>query len=273
MSIAAVFHLIDLRTALVVALIFIPLERVLPNRPGQKVLRRHWPNDLVYLLFNNIPVSIGLFAVIAALMAVMRQYLPESIGSTVRSQPLWLQAIEVVAIADTGFYLAHRAFHAIPFLWRFHAVHHSIEEMDWLAAHRVHPVDQILTKAGSYLPVLALGFSDAAVAIIAVIYFWQSLLIHSNVRVNFGPLKWIVASPQFHHWHHANEPAAINKNFAGQLPLIDVLAGTLFMPERMPTAYGTDEPVPALYHRQLVFPIAVKRAARGPDVVAGRSPR
>jgi sterol desaturase/sphingolipid hydroxylase (fatty acid hydroxylase superfamily) len=224
------------------------------------VLRQHWPNDLVYLFFNNIPVSLGLFAAIAAILMIIRQYIPEEIGATVRSQPIWLQVIEVLFIADTGFYLAHRAFHAIPFLWRFHAVHHSIEEMDWLAGHRVHPVDQVLTKTASYLPVFALGFSDAAFAIFGVIYFWQSLLIHSNVRVNFGPLKWIVASPQFHHWHHANEPAAIDRNFAGQLPLIDALAGTLFLPDRMPTTYGTDDLVPALYHRQLIFPIAARRS-------------
>src|SRR5262249_24387207 len=154
--------------------------------------------------------------------------------AALRSQPIWLQAIEVVVIADAGFYLAHRAFHAIPVLWKFHSIHHSIEEMDWLAAHRVHPVDQILTISASLLPVYALGFSPTALAIYAITYKWQSMLIHSNTRLGFGPLKWIFASPQFHHWHHANERQAHDKNFAAQLVLIDCLAGTLFMPNRMP---------------------------------------
>jgi sterol desaturase/sphingolipid hydroxylase (fatty acid hydroxylase superfamily) len=127
--------------------------------------------------------------------------------------------------------------------------------MDWLAAHRVHPVDQILTKAASLLPVFALGFSEAAIAIFAFTYQWQSVLIHANLKLDFGPLKWLVASPQFHHWHHANEKAAFDKNFAGQLPFLDALCGTLFMPERMPSKYGIDYPVPALYHEQLTYPL------------------
>lgn len=248
-------ELLDLRALVVVALIFIPLERLLPLHPEQKVLRSHWTNDLIYFLLNGVLIKLGLLIIIAAMMIVVELSMPRVIGETVRMQPIWLQVVEVVILADIGFYLAHRAFHAVPFLWKFHAIHHSIEEMDWLAAHRVHPVDQILTKAASYLPVFALGFSPAAVAAFALLYHWQSLLIHSNTRLSFGPLKWVLASPQFHHWHHANEPAAYDKNFAGQLPLIDALAGTLFLPERMPARYGTDEPVPPLYHQQLAYPL------------------
>ena len=132
-------------------------------------------------------------------------------GAAVQSQPLWLQVPEVLLVADIGFYLAHRAFHAVPFLWKFHSMHHSIEEMDWLAAYRVHPLDQILTKSASFLPVYALGFSDSAILLFVLIYKWQSVAIHSNSRIGLGPLKWLFASPQFHHWHHAKEPAAMTR--------------------------------------------------------------
>ena len=176
-------------------------------------------------------------------------------------------------LADTGFYLAHRAFHAVPFLWRFHSIHHSIEEMDWLAAHRVHPVDQILTKSASFVPVFALDFSSTAILIFTLVYQWQSLFIHSNTRIRVGPLKWLLASPQFHHWHHANEREAWDKNFAGQLPLLDILGGTLFMPDRMPQKYGTDDPVPPLYHQQLAYPFvgSTERLAQ-PAKLAEASP-
>ena len=247
-------ELIDLKAILIVALIFVPLEHFFPHHDEQPKLRKHWLNDIVYLLFNGILIKIGLFCIVALFMVGVVEYLPAGIGEAVRAQPLWLQVIETVLVADIGFYLAHRTFHAIPFLWKFHAVHHSIEEMDWLAAHRVHPVDQVLTKSASFLPIFALGFSPAAIAIYALIYHWQSLLIHSNVKINFGPLKWLVASPHFHHWHHANESQAYDKNFAGQLPFIDALMGTLYMPERAPEQYGTDDPVPTLYHEQLAYP-------------------
>lgn len=246
--------LVDLKAVLVIALIFIPLERLLPLHAEQSSTRRHWLNDVVYLLFNGIITKIGLLLVIGTAMLVLDRFVPAGLTQAVQSQPVWLQAVEVLVLADTGFYLAHRAFHAVPFLWRFHSIHHSIEEMDWLAAHRVHPVDQILTKSASFLPVFALGFSTTAILIFTLIYQWQSLFIHSNTRIKFGPLKWLLASPQFHHWHHANEREAWDKNFAGQLPLLDMLGGTLFMPDRMPQKYGTDDPVPPLYHQQLAYP-------------------
>ena len=229
--------LIDFQLILLVALVFVPLERILALHPRQKVLRRHWANDLVYLFFNSILIRIGQVLVIGGVMAGVRLAVPDAVTAAVRAQPIWLQTPEVIVIADVGFYLAHRAFHAVPALWRFHAVHHSIEEMDWLAAHRIHPVDQILTRSVSLLPVLALGFSNTAVVIFAVSSQWQSLLIHSNTRIRFGPLKWVLSSPQFHHWHHANEREAFDKNFAAQLPFIDALGGTLFLPDRMPAAY------------------------------------
>ena len=246
--------LIDLKALLIVALIFIPLERLIPHRDEQKTLRKHWLNDAVYLFFNGILIKLGMLVLVGAALLVIDSLIPAGVAEAVQSQPVWLQAIEVIVVADIGFYLAHRAFHAFPVLWRFHAVHHSIEEMDWLAAHRVHPVDQILTKSASYLPIFALGFSPAAIGIYVVIYQWQSLLIHSNVRINFGPLKWVMASPQFHHWHHADERQAYDKNFSGQLPFLDALGGTLYMPDRMPSKYGTSDPVPTVYHEQLAYP-------------------
>lgn len=243
--------------------IFVPLERLLPQRPNQRIFRKHWLNDVVYLIVNSILIRTGLLLVIAAAIVAIQIAVPQSIGLLVRQQPLWVQAIEAIVIADVGFYLAHRAFHAVPFLWKFHAIHHSIKELDWLAAHRVHPVDQILTSALSYLPLFALGFSAPAIIIQVITYQWQSHLIHSNTRLGFGPLRWIFASPQFHHWHHANERAAYDTNFSAQLTLMDALAGTLRMPKTMPTKYGVDDPVPNLYHQQLVYPLMpAKKEAR-----------
>lgn len=250
----------DFEQYLLVALIFIPLELVFPMRADQKLLRRHWGNDLVNLLCNGMMIQLGLFAAVAAMVWAIGLAVPHGVGQAVRTQPLWLQAAEAILIADIGFYLAHRAFHAVPFLWKFHALHHSIEEMDWLAAYRVHPVDQILTKSLSYLPVFALGFSDAAIAIFVVTFKWQSIVIHSNNRIGLGPLKWIFATPQFHHWHHANQPEALDKNFAGQLVFLDWIAGTLHMPRGTPARYGTDEPVPKRYDGQVLYPFRANLA-------------
>jgi len=258
-------HQIDWSALLIVALIFVPLEHLIPNRAAQKTLRKGWLNDVFYLIFNAFPIRVGFLVALLATMALSRAVVPDSLQAWTHGLPLLVQVVAVVVIADLGFYAAHRTFHAVPFLWRFHSVHHSIEEMDWLAAHRVHPVDQIVTMSASLMPVYFLGFSPEAIAVYSVIYHWQSLLIHSNVKLDFGPLKWLFASPQFHHWHHAEEKWAYDKNFAGQLPVIDKLLGTYHMPDRMPGAYGCSDPVPPLYHQQMIYPFL------SPDMAEGKA--
>ncbi len=250
-----IWDLVSLKAFLIAALVFVPLERVAALRKDQKIFRKHWKNDIVYVVVNGIIIKMALISIFAVFLGVLNQFIPPAVHEFVSTQPTWLQVVEILIIADTGFYLAHRAFHAIPVLWRFHSIHHGIKELDWLAAHRVHPLDQIATMTASLLPVFALGFSGPAIVIYAAIYQWQSLLVHSNTRIAFGPLKWVLASPQFHHWHHGNQPDAYNTNFAAQLPFIDLLFGTFHLPgNRMPEKYGIDEDLPVYYHQQFAYP-------------------
>ena len=247
--------LLNLKIVLIACLIFVPLERVLAMHPGQKTFRRGWWNDVIYLFVNSWLIKLGLLVVIASTMAISKWLIPPSALAAVAAQPYWLQIIEVIVVADLGFYFTHRMFHAIPALWKFHQIHHSIEELDWLAATRVHPVDQIITKGVSLIPVLAFGFSEAAIVVFAVLYQWQSILIHSNVRIGFGPLRWLIVSPEFHHWHHSNDRVARDKNFAGQLSVLDMVFGTAHMPHgQLPSQYGIDEPLPKTYVPQLLHP-------------------
>ncbi|RVC64317.1 sterol desaturase family protein [Mesorhizobium sp.] len=250
---------LDFKALLITALIFVPIERLFALHPAQKILRKAFFNDLIYAVFNGVPIAIGIIAAVALSTSTVGRLVPDYIGSTVSSQPVWLQVIEIILIADIGFYLAHRAFHAVPFLWRFHAVHHSIEELDWLAAHRIHPIDQILTKSTSLVPVYLLGFSSPAIGLFALIFHAHALLQHANIKLNIGPLRWLIASPQFHHWHHANEREAYDKNFAGQLSFIDALFGTIYLPGKaVPERYGVDDAIPPTYVEQLAYPLMPK---------------
>jgi sterol desaturase/sphingolipid hydroxylase (fatty acid hydroxylase superfamily) len=244
-----------LKVILITCLVFIPIERIFPLHPEQRVFRRNWANDLIFLLLNGMLTKLGLFAVITAIIFAAAQIVPASFQAAIGGLPYWVQIPAVILLSDLGFYWTHRMFHAVPWLWRFHAVHHSIEELDWLAAARVHPVDQILTKGVSLIPVFALGFSEWAIGVYALLYQWQSVLIHSNVRIGFGPLRWLVASPEFHHWHHSNDANVRDKNFAGQLSFLDALFGSLHMPRgQAPTTYGLDRPMPQRYPHQLLHP-------------------
>jgi sterol desaturase/sphingolipid hydroxylase (fatty acid hydroxylase superfamily) len=248
---------LDYTAVIVLACILIPLERLFPLHSEQPILRRNWWNDVIYVLVNGIVVRVLSTLVLGALMLAYREFVPLEDTSWVRTLPIWVQVIAVIVIADIGYYTAHRTAHAVPFLWRFHAVHHSIEEMDWLATHRVHPIDQLFTNTLSLLPIYCLGFSGGAVGIFIVVYHVQALLIHSNTRLRFGPLKWLFASPEYHHWHHANQREAYDRNFASQLSFLDAIGGTLYLPaDRTPDKYGLDEKMPDHYHQQLLYPFA-----------------
>lgn len=126
---------------LLTALIFVPLERVLALHREQKVFRRGWLNDVIYLLLNTQLTMLGLGLLVVATIVIAGWLMPVSIRAAVATQPYWAQIIEMIVLADIWFYFAHRAFHAFPWLWKFHSIHPSIEEPDWLAAARVHPVD------------------------------------------------------------------------------------------------------------------------------------
>jgi sterol desaturase/sphingolipid hydroxylase (fatty acid hydroxylase superfamily) len=244
-----------IKSFLIVCLVFIPFERVLAFHPGQKIFRRGWATDLIHVVATRFLVLLGTLLLFALCLALLEGLVPKSVRAAVAAQPFFLAFLEVLLIADIGFYLAHRAFHAFPLLWKFHSVHHSTREMDFLAAFRVHPVDQILIRSATLLPVFALGFAPEVILFWMVLYRWHSLLVHSNVRIGFGPLRRIIALPVFHHWHHAHHPEAVDKNFAGQLPLLDLLFGTLHLPQgEMPEKYGIDAPVPGSYLGQLSYP-------------------
>ena len=144
----------------------------------------------------------------------------------------------LLLVADFTQYWVHRTFHAVSFLWPFHAIHHSVEEMDWLAGSRLHLVDVIVTRGLTYVPIFLLGFSERALMVYVFLVAAQATFIHANVRWEFRPLRRLVATPAFHHWHHSAEREAIDKNFAVHTPIWDILFGTYYLPDRWPSAYG-----------------------------------
>lgn len=263
----------DYTAIVILACIFIPLERLLPLHPEQRILRRDWMNDLFYVLVNGFVVRAGFTLVAALMMVAFKRTFGADPTPWVSDLPLWVQVIATIIVADIGYYTAHRISHAVPFLWKFHAVHHSIEEMDWLATHRVHPLDQIFTNTLSLLPIYFLGVSLEALVIFSAIYHAHALLLHSNLSLRFGPLKWLIASPEYHHWHHANQPDAYDRNFASQLAVLDLIAGTMHLPGSRPKEYGINEDMPRWYHQQFIHPFrSLGRMARRKPPSLERTP-
>jgi sterol desaturase/sphingolipid hydroxylase (fatty acid hydroxylase superfamily) len=249
------------KAILITLLVFVSLERLLPLHPHQKLFRRGWANDLIFLILNGMLVRIALLTFLALVIVAASRIMPKDFQTSISELPYWVQIPMAIVLSDFGVYGMHRLFHAVPWLWKFHAIHHSSEELDWLAAVRVHPVDQVLTRGAALLPIVTLGFSEWTIFIYGFLSQWQSFLIHANVRIEFGPLRFLLASPEFHHWHHSDDREARDKNFAAQLSLLDALFGSLHLPRgKAPTTYGLGRPMPQRYVPQLLYPFMGDRA-------------
>lgn len=236
--------------------VYVPLERLFAKHPEQPTFRREWRVDLTYFFFNTLLIQVTSLLTLQPAMLFFDWARIPVIESAVSLLPLIVQVAACLLIADFTQYWIHRAFHCVPFLWRCHAIHHSAEAMDWLAGARLHLVDTIVTRGLTYVPIYVLGFSQTAIAVYVVIVVVQATFIHANVRWEFPLLRRFVATPCFHHWHHAAEPQAVDKNFAVHTPLWDWLFGTYYMPGRWPEHYGLigKRDVPASWLLQLLYP-------------------
>jgi len=222
----------------------VPLERAFARLPEQPVFRRGWRTDLAYFFVSHLLVQLLALATVAPAMLLFRWAAWPGLQSAVAAQPLALQLLEAVLAADLASYAAHRAFHVVPWLWRFHAIHHSSEALDWLAGSRL-------------VPLFVLGFAHATLAAYLVWVSAQATWIHANLRGRTGWLDHVLVTPRFHHCHHAADPAAKDKNFAVHFPWLDRLFGTHHLPgAAWPARYGVleDEPPPG-FAAQLVWPL------------------
>ena len=241
---------------IVYSLVFIPIERWFARLPQQDVFRSGWRTDLTYFFVSAVLVQVTTILTLRPAMVFFDWAAVPPVQAAIRGLPGLIQFVLLVFVADFTQYWVHRAFHAVPVLWRFHAVHHSAEHMDWLAGSRLHLVDVAVTRGLTYVPIYVLGFADGPLFAYLVVVSAQATFIHANVRFTFGPLRYLVATPQFHHWHHAADAEGVDKNFAVHLPILDVVFGTAHMPKRWPTAYGISGGArpPAGYLRQLLWP-------------------
>jgi lathosterol oxidase len=238
------------------SVLFVPLERLFARRPAQGVFRSGWRTDLTYFFVSSLLVQVLTILTLKPAMVLFEWAVIPGVQSWIRQWPGILQFAGLLVVADVSQYWVHRTFHAVPALWRVHAVHHSAEQMDWLAGSRLHLVDVAVTRGLTYVPIYVLGFGESPLFAYLVVVSVQATFIHANVDIEFGPLKWLIATPQFHHWHHAADAEAIDKNFAVHLPAIDAVFGTMYLPPRWPRAYGIGHGprVPPGFFRQLVWP-------------------
>lgn len=222
---------------LLMAVIYVPLERLRPQYPTQGTFRSGWTQDVVYFMSTHLPIQILSFLLLLPATLATKYLGVPALQALIARLPWLLQFFLAVVVADLAEYFIHLALHKVPFLWRFHAVHHSSKALDWIAGSRSHFVDDTLVR-GFVLAPLMLGFSQAI-----ILWYLVFVTLHATwTHCNFGPnVKWLekfLVMPRYHHWHHTSQKDAIDKNFAIHFPWIDKLFGTYYFPETWPEHYG-----------------------------------
>ncbi|HSP15405.1 MAG TPA: sterol desaturase family protein [Thermoanaerobaculia bacterium] len=246
-----------------VGLVFALLERVAGALPAKSLFRRRRLVDFAYWFFtpwvSKTAATVAVFLTIGALAA-------QPSSGWFDSQPFAVQVLELLVIGDLLGYASHRLFHGRT-LWKFHAIHHSAEDVDWLSAARLHPVNEIGSRVMQVVPMYLLGFRGTPLATAVPILAFYAILLHANLKWDFGPLRYVIASPAFHRWHHTSEHEGLDKNFAGLFPWIDALFGTLYLPRgRQPQRFGVaGEHMPGTLLGQLAYPFRATATSAAAD--------
>lgn len=241
---------------LLMTLIFIPIELFFPKNKEQTKFHEEWRTDLVYFVISHL--FIQFFGIITQKPAVLffGWIGLEKLHEWVQSLPFIVALFLAFFSTDLFQYWAHRIFHNHVYLWRFHSVHHSTKNMDWLAGSRTHFIDIFFTRAMTFVPLYVLGFSPAVFNVYIIFIAIHAVLIHANTRINFGFIKYIFTTPQYHHWHHCEDPKYYGHNFASIFPFIDMIFGTYYLPgNKWPEGTGVHESqYPKGFIKQTMYP-------------------
>ncbi len=237
-------------------LIFVLIEKLFPLYKGQVLFRKEWQTDMAHFVSNHFIVGLILLTVNFLIHRVFGWMVRDGFQGMIQDIPFVLQLLLCILVADLMQYWAHRAYHEVPFLWRFHAVHHSAKTMDWLAGSRQHVLELIVTRVAVLGPLYVFGFEKSVMDAYIIVVGFQAVFNHANVHLPWGPLKYVIVTPDFHHWHHSSDTVALDKNYAAHYAFLDYIFGTVAKPTQpFPDKYGVvGDYMPDGFVKQQLFP-------------------
>lgn len=255
--------------------IFLPLEQLFAIH-RRKFFRKSLLQDLGYYFISGLAPGLLLTIPLTVVALGAHAVVPYRLQAAVAAWPLWERVAVGFVVGEIGFYWGHRWAHEIPFLWRFHSIHHSPEHVYFLVSARAHPLDNVFIRLCGLIPACILGVASPLTptgsvvpALIVVVATIWGFFIHANLRWRLGPLEWVVSTPAFHHWHHTRSELR-DCNYASMLPWVDLIFGTYYLPRReRPPAYGIDAKLPTSLGGQLAYPLRPQSPhTSAPELVA-----
>ena len=235
-------------------------QRFLPAEPSWRGRPRDFSVDLLHLLATGAVTELFRLGSLGAVYEAAGA-LSARAGAVWPSHAPWvLQFALALGIGEFFAYWLHRSCHAVPFLWRFHAVHHSSERMYVLAAARNHPMNVVAMHACHVFPVALLGAPPEVLALSGVFTSVHGLLQHCNVDLRHGFLNWVFSTADLHRWHHSAERADSQTNFGNNLIVWDLVFGTRALPAGRPARVGLgDAPIRENFWAHLLAPFLAHR--------------
>lgn len=224
---------------IIAGVIFYFVEKLKPAQKNVPFFKKEFKNELLLALLNvGIFTPLLTISVVTLLTTILDIYLPYQLFATqIESLPLYLQIIIGMIVMDFAVYWRHRFTHF--YMWSYHSIHHSVKEITWLTSMRLHPIDILAALVFDTVIMHLVGFNGAGILGALIILKIMNYVTHINMDLQFGkPLRYVLASPNFHRWHHASVREAYDKNFCSTFSFLDLLFGTYYHPETLPPDYG-----------------------------------
>jgi sterol desaturase/sphingolipid hydroxylase (fatty acid hydroxylase superfamily) len=248
----------------VVYVVTFTLEHIAPKRLNYSVMgRKGFWTDVLYLIFIDFAIQvIGLYAMATAVEFITLKVL-HSFGVETPlinlhdALPVWARFIVFFIVIDFLQWGAHFLLHRINFFWQFHKIHHAQEQLGFASTRHFHFGEYLVLKPAFWIPFALCGF---AVADYVMWYIWVAYMLtflsHCNIKINWGPLKYVFITPETHYWHHSrNIPGRFGVNYASSLVIWDLIFGYWYNPKDKEPILGIPEnDVPESFSGQIAYP-------------------
>ena len=211
------------------AVVFILLlERLYPAKLNQKIFSVSFFQDISWAFFQGVGEATVTFAWVLVLRGFYERHLDFMTVNFAPELPSWIMLVLVVIFMDFLRWLQHVIQHKVPWFWHFHVIHHSQRDLNLFTDYRYHVFEYLVRQTVYFIPLMMFGVTAMEIVWLSLFLAWHARLYHGNIKANFGPLRYLIVTPQSHRIHHSIEDRHQDRNFGAFLSIWDWIFGTQY---------------------------------------------